>query len=478
MACLSTQKVNLFKSLVPGCSGFTITNDVPPLVFVVELVMEISGKDKRRAAECLRLIPENIFPAEKFVIKKTPGSGNSHTKLLTFDDSIELIMVLPGKMAKEFRVQAVNILKRYMAGDLSLISEIQSNAKSQHPVAQMARQSLTGNKKQCIDTTTVQSNADNQVRIIRDAYSVYAEIVSNPRGSAVVKATYESFFLDMIDKFRTSTVPLLTPGHQLSYLYCTASPAFPDLVKIGRSKAPESRTSTLNTGCAPSPHELMATVPTLNDSRDEKLIHTHFKDRRDKGEFFRVTIDEVKQFFTTIILPMYIQESAILIGGGELTGITYDPAIVAEEETMLIEPILQQEPESSVESKFKDFLENSFDFGDTDSKLPTFEICDVFFRTIGMDSNTVNKRITDSISKIAKATLLGTDGCLGKDGCGVIRVDFPALLGLTRSMGYRGLSWKDDETLLGHITAVRATYSDTPRLTRWEVAKAALTASD
>ena len=64
------------------------------------------------------------------------------TKLISFDDAIQLVMVLPGEAAKEVRVQFKDIIKRYMAGDQSLVSEIQANASSASPIAQMARQSL------------------------------------------------------------------------------------------------------------------------------------------------------------------------------------------------------------------------------------------------------------------------------------------------------------------------------------------------
>jgi hypothetical protein len=51
-------------------------------------------------------------------------------------------MVLPGKIAKETRTMFANILKRYLAGDQSLILEVNANAVSNSPIAQMARDSL------------------------------------------------------------------------------------------------------------------------------------------------------------------------------------------------------------------------------------------------------------------------------------------------------------------------------------------------
>ena len=72
--------------------------------------------------------------------------GGAPTKLLTFQHAIELVMVLPGQFAKETRVQFANIIRRYMAGDQTLASEIQANAQSTAPIAQAARATLDDNR--------------------------------------------------------------------------------------------------------------------------------------------------------------------------------------------------------------------------------------------------------------------------------------------------------------------------------------------
>ncbi len=74
--------------------------------------------------------------------RNTGGTGNSRTKLVTFKDAIQLTMVLPGEMAKETRAQFASIIERYMAGDGSLHAEIEANAASAAPIAQLARDSL------------------------------------------------------------------------------------------------------------------------------------------------------------------------------------------------------------------------------------------------------------------------------------------------------------------------------------------------
>ena len=110
-------------------------------LFLLEFVMVATGSTRNYAGQVVRRLEENdIFPSSKIEERKIPGKGL--TKLVTFANAIELIMVLPGAIAKETRVQFANIIRRYMAGDSSLHEEINQNAQSTSPIAQMARESL------------------------------------------------------------------------------------------------------------------------------------------------------------------------------------------------------------------------------------------------------------------------------------------------------------------------------------------------
>jgi len=69
--------------------------------------------------------------------------------VITFPGALKLMMFLPGENAKKNRGAMVKILHRFYAGDKSLLTEIEANAMSDSPVAQMARASLPaadGNK--------------------------------------------------------------------------------------------------------------------------------------------------------------------------------------------------------------------------------------------------------------------------------------------------------------------------------------------
>ena len=102
----------------------------------------MSGKNKDDAGKTIRNIPNDIFQSEKFTDRQLSKRGGYPTKLISFQDAIELAMVLPGKIAKETRVKFANIIRRYLAGDHSLIAEIQDNAVSTSPISQLARDSV------------------------------------------------------------------------------------------------------------------------------------------------------------------------------------------------------------------------------------------------------------------------------------------------------------------------------------------------
>ena len=130
-----------FEEIVQGRdASVRITED--KLLYAVDLVIVVTEMDRNNAGRVLRDMKEEIFPSTKIVERSMPGKGNARTRLVTFKNAIELVMVLPGKLAKETRTKFAEILTRYMAGDEGLVREIRANAESASPIAQLARASL------------------------------------------------------------------------------------------------------------------------------------------------------------------------------------------------------------------------------------------------------------------------------------------------------------------------------------------------
>lgn len=138
---MSSQCVFSFEEIVKGRdSSVRITDD--GLFYAVDLAMVVTGKNRNDAGQAIRNLKEEIFQSGKFTDRHLSLTGGHATRLIGFQDAIELIMVLPGKVAREVRANFADIIRRYLAGDGSLVKEIQDNAASNSPIAQMARASM------------------------------------------------------------------------------------------------------------------------------------------------------------------------------------------------------------------------------------------------------------------------------------------------------------------------------------------------
>lgn len=250
MAC---SKLFSFADVVQGRdASVRVTED--GLLYAVDLAMVMTGKDRDHAGQAIRSISDEIFSSLKFHDKNTGGKGNSKTKLVSFEHAVQLIMVLPGKIAKQVRKQFSHIIVRYLDGDRSMCHEIEAN------------------------------QAMGKVK----SYSKFA-----------------SDIMSRMDKDVESNKPAMPPTF---YIYATKSPAFPGLIKIGKTVDVANRLTSLNTSCAPAPHVIVAVAPTFDKDRDEKTAHAFFSSARREGEFFELEDKDVLDYFATHITAQYNTE--------------------------------------------------------------------------------------------------------------------------------------------------------------------------
>jgi hypothetical protein len=103
MAC---SKLLSFAELVQGRdSSVRVTDDGK--LDVVDLVMVVTGKNCNHSNELLRNVKSSLFDNDFFVIY-------NQRRYVTLEHAITLIMVLPGKMAKEIRSQFAAIIERHI----------------------------------------------------------------------------------------------------------------------------------------------------------------------------------------------------------------------------------------------------------------------------------------------------------------------------------------------------------------------------
>ena len=138
-----------FSDIVRGhnASAVRVTND--GFLYAVDLVMAMTGQSRDDAGKTLnRINPSNFQLNEKILERQSLSTFDGHTtKLITFEHAIELVMILPGETAKETRVGFANVIRRYLARNKSLINEVEQNANSGESISQMARDSITSDKK-------------------------------------------------------------------------------------------------------------------------------------------------------------------------------------------------------------------------------------------------------------------------------------------------------------------------------------------
>jgi hypothetical protein len=139
---MAAPKCISFEEIVEQGREANVRVTVDSLIFAVDLAMVGTGKSRDDAGKTLRGLSEETFRSGKYTYRSFPGKGNARTRLLTFQHAIELIMVLPGKIAKKTRVKFAEIIKRCVAGDKSLVPEIRANAESASLISQLARASM------------------------------------------------------------------------------------------------------------------------------------------------------------------------------------------------------------------------------------------------------------------------------------------------------------------------------------------------
>ena len=104
MAC--STPVLSFAELVKGRDSSVRVSD-EGLADLVDLLMVVTGKDCNHDNACFRSLDNSLFDNQKVVML-------NQRRYVTLKDAITLIMVLPGKMAKELRAQFADIIENYI----------------------------------------------------------------------------------------------------------------------------------------------------------------------------------------------------------------------------------------------------------------------------------------------------------------------------------------------------------------------------
>lgn len=127
--------------------------------------------------------------------------GRYETPVLTFDQCLDLIDRLDTPYAQEFKKKCRDVLKRYFAGDESLVNEIRANAQSDNPLAQGCRNELASEGRLHNQISDIDRDAD--VFSVKKMVNVYGLL--NSTGSPELWNTVE----DVFKKYAVATVEKL-----------------------------------------------------------------------------------------------------------------------------------------------------------------------------------------------------------------------------------------------------------------------------
>jgi hypothetical protein len=226
------------------------------LLYAIDLVMVMTGSKNDPAGLKIRRLCTKSREVNVMMIERKNVGGGRATKLISFKNAIQLIMVLPGEIAKSIRKDFAAVIVRYLDGDRTMCAEIEAN-------------NAIGKQK---------------------SYSKFASGVMNR--------------VDNVEVQRANEMP------ETRYIYGTKSAAYPGLIKIGKTCDLRARVSSLKTATAPAPHVIVAVALTFDTARDETFAQTFFAERRREGEFFEINDAEAVAFFATHITARYNIELA------------------------------------------------------------------------------------------------------------------------------------------------------------------------
>jgi hypothetical protein len=133
-----------FDEIAAGSSARVCVIENMQHLSVRDILMHVCSLSTVRANEKWRLLPDEVKNevAEFLGNFQFPGKGNKSEPVITFKGALKLVMMISGEKAALYRSSMAKILTRYYAGDGSLLEEVEANAQSSAPVAQMARGAL------------------------------------------------------------------------------------------------------------------------------------------------------------------------------------------------------------------------------------------------------------------------------------------------------------------------------------------------
>ena len=138
-----------------------------------DIISVVCKKDRNQAAEVWR----NVVSEGKVIGKvnhftlvlefQFSGRGQHKQPVLSLKEAFQLLMVLPGERAKQFRTSTAQLLLKYFAGDESLVNEIRANAQFGGLLNEMAREELQAEQVAPASAVSFEEDCRRRLEVVK-----------------------------------------------------------------------------------------------------------------------------------------------------------------------------------------------------------------------------------------------------------------------------------------------------------------------
>ena len=101
------------------------TDHNPPQASIYDVISAVTGLNGNHAGKAYRDLTARYPDVHSLGVNfRFPGRGQRGTPVANVRGIVEVVMLLPGRMAARVRRQASELLCRFLGGDLSLVDEV------------------------------------------------------------------------------------------------------------------------------------------------------------------------------------------------------------------------------------------------------------------------------------------------------------------------------------------------------------------
>jgi hypothetical protein len=131
-----------------GDNSIRLTPGANPRASIVDFIRNVTGQTTDNVGKYIRRMeasPEKMYFFDGLPKYNFGGSGSKEQYVLTASECWHLVNLLPGERAAKLRAEGSKVITRVLAGDPTLIAEIEKNGLSDAPLHEFAKIDVENN---------------------------------------------------------------------------------------------------------------------------------------------------------------------------------------------------------------------------------------------------------------------------------------------------------------------------------------------